>query len=84
MSISNPVLRVLALALFGLLCPGLSCAASFECAQAKSPFERTVCADTALSALNDDLARTCREAMEHVKGKWRTRTRYAKEPEDKE
>ncbi|MDR1888805.1 MAG: lysozyme inhibitor LprI family protein [Zoogloeaceae bacterium] len=49
------------------LCLGLACtpafAASFDCGQAKTAVERAVCADSELSALDEDLARVWGAAL---------------------
>jgi uncharacterized protein YecT (DUF1311 family) len=43
-------------------------AASFECSQAKTNFEKTVCSDLRLSALDEEMAKAYRQAMERQSG----------------
>lgn len=51
-----------------LLCAGTSLAASFDCSRAGTPIERTICTDRQLSALDDELAASYRQALASVEG----------------
>jgi uncharacterized protein len=51
-------------ALLGLFAAVPALAASFDCAQARSHFERTVCADERLSRLDEELDQAYRAALE--------------------
>ncbi|QCO05190.1 lysozyme inhibitor LprI family protein [Azospirillum argentinense] len=58
-----------ALLAFGLLAlPTAAAAAGFPCSKATTPTEKAICADPALSALDERLAATYRAALEHLSG----------------
>lgn len=58
-----------ALLAFGLLAlPPAAAAAGFPCSKATTPTEKAICADPALSALDERLAATYRAALEHLSG----------------
>jgi uncharacterized protein len=67
---SSPLLIVLAVIGLGALAPPAA-AASFDCAKATTPIEKAVCADSALSVLDDRLAE-----------RFATATARALDPED--
>lgn len=52
-----------AIIIAGLLLPHAAGAASFECAKAKTPLERAICGDAALSAADEDLARAYTDGL---------------------
>jgi uncharacterized protein len=55
LTIKQSVFLGVLLGLSILLCPSLLLAASFDCAKAKTPVEKMICADEELSALDDQM-----------------------------
>ncbi|CAO3381157.1 lysozyme inhibitor LprI family protein [Azospirillum argentinense] len=62
------MLRPALLALGLLALPTAAAAASFPCSKATTPTEKAICADPALSALDERLAATYRAALERLSG----------------
>lgn len=65
-------LRCLLLALT-LSIPLASLAASFDCARARTPVERMICADPALGGLDEQIDARYREVSGRLDAAWRAR-----------
>ena len=55
-----------AVLLIGFMCNAISFAASFDCDKTTTPTEKAICADSQLSALDDQLLQSYKNALAHT------------------